>query len=446
MKHSSLCLILLALLPAIARADDPLPSWNDGESKSAIIEFVQRVTDESHKDFVPVPERIAVFDNDGTLWCEAPLPPQVAFVFDEVKRMAKEKPSMKNDPAVQAVLTGDAEALLADGHKGLLKVAAITHAGLTIDEFNDRVDAWLKTATHPRFKLPYNSTIYLPMLEVLEYLRANGFETWIVSGGGQDFMRVFAEETYGIVPQQIIGSHAKLEYELRDGVPTLTKTLDSIFVDDKEGKPVGIERFIGRRPIACFGNSDGDQAMLEYTTIGNPLPSFGLIVRHTDDKREYAYDSEPPSSGRLVTALKAAPERHWTVVDMAKDWNSMFPQGKPMENKAVSLKATSWQAITIKGQPTHPDVKPDLTFDEAGRVGGSTGVNRIFGPYTVDGAKISFGQLATTRRAGPPDLMQQETQFQQALGKVATYAIEDSKLKLLDADGSAIIELSANEE
>lgn len=426
----------------MASAQDPLPSWNDGPTKSAIIDFVQRVTDKSHEDFVAIPDRIAVFDNDGTLWCEAPLPPQAAFAFDEVKRMAAEKPSMKDDPAVQAVLKGDAEALLADGHKGLIKVAAMTHAGLTIGEFNQRVAAWIKTAKHPKFDRLYTTTVFQPMLEVLDYFRANDFETWIVSGGGQGFMRVFAEATYGIPPQQIVGSHGKLKYDFKDGVPTLTKTLDSIFVDDKEGKPVGIARFIGRRPIACFGNSDGDEAMLQYTTIDNPLPSLGVIVHHTDAEREYAYDAKPPSSGTLVTALQAAPERGWNVVNMARDWKIVFPE----ENSNMQLEGTTWQAVTIKGQPTNSDVKPDLTFDKEGKVGGSTGVNRIFGSYTIDGDKLSFGQLATTRRAGPSPLMQQESDFQQALGEVAGYSIEGGKLKLKNADGVVVMVLKKKEK
>ena len=308
-----------------ALADDPLPGWNDGQAKQSIISFVERVTNESSDDFVPVAERIAVFDNDGTLWCEYPVPNQAAFAFDEIKRMLSDDPKWKDDPAVKALIEGDMKELLADGHKGLLRIVALTHAGITTEEFDRRVENWLDAATHPRFDVRYDQTTYQPMLELLAYLRANDFETWIVSGGGQDFMRVFSEKTYGIPPQQIVGSHGKLKYELKDGVPTLTKTLDALFVDDKEGKPVGIAQFIGRRPIAAFGNSNGDQAMLEYTTIGNANPSFGLIVHHTDSAREYAYDSKPSGSGELTTALTAAGNNGWTVVDMARDWKTVFP-------------------------------------------------------------------------------------------------------------------------
>ena len=303
------CFVLgIALTSCLTiNAQDPLPSWNAGPTKQAVLEFVKQVTQEGSPQFVPPAERIAVFDNDGTLWCEYPVPNQAAFGFDEVQRMLPENPAWKDDDAVRALIDGDLAALMADHHRGLLEVLSLSHADMTTVEFDRRVTDWLGSARHPRFQRPYTETVYQPMLEVLEHLRANGFETWIVSGGGQDFMRVFAEETYGIPPQQVIGSHGQLKYELKDGKPTLTKTLETLFVDDKEGKPVGIAQFIGRRPIAAFGNSDGDQAMLEYTTIDNPRPSFGLIVHHTDADREYAYDANPKGSGKLVTALAAAP-------------------------------------------------------------------------------------------------------------------------------------------
>ena len=308
-----------------ADTGDPLPSWNEGKTKAAIIAFVHRVTDENSADFVPVPERIATFDNDGTLWCENPLPFQAIFAADEIKRLLPEHPEWKENASVQAFLKRDVAALTADHYRGLLEVIALTHAGITTDEFDQRVRNWLSTTQHPRFKRPYNQCIYQPMLELLTYLRANGFQTWIVSGGGQDFMRVFADQTYGIPPEQVVGSHGQVKFEMKDGKPTLIKTLDTLFVDDKEGKPVGIHQFIGRRPIAAFGNSDGDQAMIEYTTIDNPNPSFGLIVHHTDAQREYAYDAKPKSSGKLITALEAAPKHGWTVVDMKEDWKQVFP-------------------------------------------------------------------------------------------------------------------------
>lgn len=304
---------------------DRLASWNDGPSKQAIVAFVEKVTKEGSPDFVAEADRIAVFDNDGTLWCENPLPFQAIFAADEINRLMPEHPEWKDNAAIQAFEKKDVETLLADHYKGLLEILAITHAGVTTDEFDRRVKSWLATAKHPRFNRPYNQCVYQPMLELLNYLRANGFQTWIVSGGGQDFMRVFAKETYGIPPQQIVGSYTRAKFEIRDGKPTLVKTMDAVFVDDKAGKPVGIDQFIGQRPIAAFGNSDGDQAMLEYTTIDNPRPSFGLLVHHTDAEREYAYDANPKSSGKLVTALEAAPKYGWTVVDMKQDWRDVFP-------------------------------------------------------------------------------------------------------------------------
>lgn len=315
----------LATFTSSVTAADPLPSWTDGPAKQSIVDFVTSVTDIDADTFVRPSERIAVFDNDGTLWPEAPMPFQVAFAFDEVKRRVRSEPNLATDPMVQAALRGDVPKLLAGKHHdGLMQILAITHAGMTTAEFDLRVNDWLATAKHPRFQKPYDALTYQPMQEVLAYLRANDFECFIVSGGGADFMRVWSERVYGIPPQNVVGSMGQAKYELRDGEPTLIKTLDHLFVDDKEGKPVGIHQFIGRRPIACFGNSDGDQAMLEYTTIKNPHPSFGLIVHHTDADREYAYDANPTSSGKLTTALESAPKRGWTVVDMKTDWNTIW--------------------------------------------------------------------------------------------------------------------------
>lgn len=324
--------VLLGGLPAIApekKPADPLPSWADGPAKKAVLDFVAKVTMEGGPDFVPAAERVAVFDNDGTLWPENPLPFQAAYVFDELKRRTPKEPKLAEDEMVKAALAGDVAKLLeGPHHDGLMRIAALTHAGMTTDEFKASVEGWIKTAKHPKFGVPYDELAYQPMLEVLAHLRANGFKTFIVSGGGADFMRVWAERVYGIPPEQIVGSTARTKFELRDGVPTLVKTLDHLFIDDKAGKPVGIHQFIGRRPIACFGNSDGDQAMLQYTTMKNPRPSFGLIVHHTDDVREYAYDAKPKSSGKLIDALKEAPDRGWTVVNMKEDWKTVFPPKK----------------------------------------------------------------------------------------------------------------------
>jgi phosphoglycolate phosphatase-like HAD superfamily hydrolase len=324
---SVLLMVLGLLLSAQARAENPLPSWNDGPSKQAILSFVEKVTKEGSPDFVPVAERIAVFDNDGCLWPENPMPFQVAFAFDEVNRLAAEKPELKDDPMVQALLAGDIARLLeGKHHEGLLHIIGLTHAGMTTEEFARRVSDWLASAKHPKFGRPYDQLTYQPMQEVLRHLRANGFKTFIVSGGGADFMRVWSERVYGIPPEQVVGSTARVTYELRDTGPVLVKTLDHLFVDDKAGKPAGIHQFIGRRPIAVFGNSDGDKQMLEYGTISNPRPSLGVIVRHTDAEREYQYDVNPKSSGTLVEALKDAPMRGWIVVSMKDEWNQIFSE------------------------------------------------------------------------------------------------------------------------
>ena len=300
-----------------------LPSWNETPARQMIIDFVTQVTTEGHATFVPPAERIAVFDNDGTLWPENPAPFQLLFVLDEIKRLAPQLPEWKENATIQAALTADIAALKEQGKHAAMELLAATHAGITTDDFNDRVRNWLRTATHPRFQRPYVELAYAPMLEVLDYLRANNFQTWIVSGGGADFMRVFAEETYGIPPERVVGSFGPVHYEIREGVPVLLKDVGMPFVDDKEGKPVGIHRQIGRRPIACFGNSDGDKAMMEWTTMG-PRRGLGVLIHHTDAEREYAYDAAPKSSGKLIEALADAPQRGWTVVDMQNDFAQIF--------------------------------------------------------------------------------------------------------------------------
>ncbi len=306
-------------------AVDPLPSWNDGPAKRGVLVFVARVTTRGSTDFLPQSDRIAVFDNDGTLWPEKPMPFQAAFAIDELKRCTRTEPRLASDPMVQAALSGDLEKLLQGDHlDGLMQVLALTHAGMTVDEFRDAVEAWFKSAKHPRFGRPYDELTYQPMQELLRYLRANGFKNFIVSGGGADFMRVWVERVYGIPPEQVVGSTARTKFELRESGPVLTKTLDYLFVNDGQGKPSGIHQFIGRRPTVCAGNSDGDHAMLQYTTRNNPRPGLGLILHHTDDVREYAYDAETQSSGKLVEALEEAPRRGWLVVDMKQDWNAMF--------------------------------------------------------------------------------------------------------------------------
>lgn len=321
--HVLLAIATLVTQHGACPADDPLPSWHDGAAKTAIVSFVRAVSSEEHPDFVPRPERIAVFDNDGTLWPENPLPFQLAYAIDEIKRLSPEHPEWANDVVVQATLKGDLSTVLKGGHEALLHLIALSHSGVTTDEFSERVSNWLKSARHPRFGRPYNELTYAPMVELLTYMRANGFRTYIVSGGGVDFMRVWAEQAYGIPPEQIIGSYLDAEYQFDAEQPIVMKKPEVAFVDDKAGKPVAIHRFIGRRPIACFGNSDGDKQMLEWTTIGRS-PAFGAIVHHTDRDREYAYDANPKSSGRLVEALADAPTRGWLMIDMKRDWKVVF--------------------------------------------------------------------------------------------------------------------------
>jgi phosphoglycolate phosphatase-like HAD superfamily hydrolase len=315
--------------PALAQAD-PLPSWNEGPAKSAIIDFVTRVTHEVGPDFIEAAERIATFDNDGTLWAEQPIYFQVAFALDRVKALAPDHPEWKDTQPFKAVIEGDPEAIAALGEKGLLQVMAATHAGMTTVAFEASVAEWLRTARHARFGRPYDSLVYQPMLELLGYLRANGFKTFIVSGGGVEFMRVFTERTYGIPPEQVVGSSGVTRFEMRpDGTPVLIKEPKVEFIDDGPGKPSGINRFIGRRPILAFGNSDGDRQMLEWTAAGNGARFMGL-VRHTDAEREYAYDRRS-HVGRLDKALDEAERRGWVVVDMARDWKSVFPAAPPSE-------------------------------------------------------------------------------------------------------------------
>jgi phosphoglycolate phosphatase-like HAD superfamily hydrolase len=311
----------LSGIPAHAQPD-PLPSWNEGATKQAITAFVARVTTEGGPDFVPVDQRIATFDNDGTLWIEQPMYVQLAFILDRVKELAPQNPDWKGKQPFQAVLDGDMKALAASGEKGLVELMAATHAGMTTDEFHKIVSDWLTTARDPRFKRPYIELVYQPMIELLAFLRANGFKTFIVSGGGIEFMRPWAEQVYGIPPEQVVGSSIKTRFEMRDGRPTLFRLPEINFIDDKAGKPVGINGHIGRRPIAAFGNSDGDLEMLQCTTMSGAA-RFGLIVRHTDAEREYAYDRES-HVGRLEKALDAAALNKWTVVDMKNDWKRVF--------------------------------------------------------------------------------------------------------------------------
>lgn len=323
---TALMVVALLFVPVAAQADDPLPSWNDTPTKRSIVSFVQAVTDPDSKSFVKPSERIATFDNDGTLWVEQPMYTQLAFALDRVKALAPEHPEWKDKAPFKAALAGDLKALLATGTEGVLQVSITPSAGLTTEEYAKTVVDWLATARHPRFKRPYTECVYQPMLELLGYLRANGFKTFIVSGGGIEFMRPWTEKVYGVPREKVVGSSVKTRFEISNGTSAVVRLNEVNFIDDKAGKPIGINSHIGRRPIAAFGNSDGDLEMLQYTTTGDGK-RFGLIVHHTDAEREYAYDRKS-LFGRLDKALDQAKQRGWIVVDMKKDWKVIFPFDK----------------------------------------------------------------------------------------------------------------------
>jgi haloacid dehalogenase-like hydrolase len=316
-------IVTVLIAPFVFAADpEPLPSWNDTGPKQAIVQFVGKVTTEGSPDFVPVAERIAVFDNDGTLWAEQPLYFQALFAFDCVKQLAAQHPQWKTTEPFASVLRGDMKGALAGGEHALLELVMATHAGMTTDEFDKIVREWITTARHPTTGKLYTEMVYQPMMELMAYLRANSFKTYIVSGGGVEFMRPWVERVYGVPPEQVVGSSIKTRYELRDGQPVLARLPELNFIDDKEGKPVGIQQHIGRRPTMAFGNSDGDFQMLEWTMAGTG-PRFALMVHHTDAVREYAYDRES-HIGKLARGLDEGPKRGWTIVSMKDDWKRIY--------------------------------------------------------------------------------------------------------------------------
>ncbi|MBN8596323.1 MAG: haloacid dehalogenase-like hydrolase [Planctomycetes bacterium] len=342
----NLLLAAILILAPLTRAADPLPSWNDTAPKKEIIAFVQEVTKEGSPFFVAPEERIATFDNDGTLWCEQPLYVQGVFALDRVKELAPGHPKWKDQEPFKSILAGNLKEALAGGDKALLELIAATHSGMTVEAFEKIVTDWLATAKHPRFKQPYTKCIYQPMVELAAYLRANGFKTYIVSGGGVEFMRPWTEKAYGIPPSQVVGSRGKTKFQMTDSGPELFKLPEVDFIDDGPGKPIGINQQIGRRPIIACGNSDGDLEMLQWTTMvdwpplsgglrlrRDPPPNrFGLIVHHTDGIREYAYDRNS-HIGKLDKALDEAPKRGWTVVSMKDDWKTIFPFPSPEPEK-----------------------------------------------------------------------------------------------------------------
>jgi hypothetical protein len=315
-------MLLLAALPVAAQID-PLPSWNEGAAKRSIIDFVRATTTPENADFVPPAERIAVFDNDGTLWAEQPLYFQAFFTFDRIRALAPQHPEWQTQEPFASILKGDIKTALAGGEHALLEMVMATHAGMTTDEFDAIVTDWISTAKHPTTGKRYTQMIYQPMLEVLAYLRANGFKTFIVSGGGIDFMRPWTAGIYGVPPEQVVGSSGKTKFELRDGKPVLIKLPEVNFIDDKGGKPVGIHQHIGQQPIIAFGNSDGDMQMLQWTTAGSGK-RLGLYVHHDDAQREWAYDRQS-SVGRLDAGLDAAQKEGWVVISMQNDWRQIYP-------------------------------------------------------------------------------------------------------------------------
>jgi hypothetical protein len=327
-RRTILAISLLAALPGIAVAQapttDPLPSWNDGPARHAIIDFVTRVTTDGSPDFVPPAERVATFDNDGTLWTEQPVYFQLAFAFDRVKALVRERPDLRTKQPFKALLAGDKQGVAATGEKGLLDIIAASHTGISTEEFSKLVLDWTANARHSRFNRPYTELVFQPMLELLAYLRANGFKTFVVSGGGIEFMRPWMEKVYGIPPEQVVGSSGVVKLQTNgNGKPELMKLAKVEFIDDGPGKPVGIHRFIGRRPIFAFGNSDGDLQMLQWTMAG-PGARFAALVHHTDAEREYAYDRNS-KVGKLDKALDEATAKRWIVVDMKHDWKVIFP-------------------------------------------------------------------------------------------------------------------------
>ncbi len=317
--------VLALLCAAAVHAADPLPSWNDGTAKQSIVRFVDQVTTKGAPTFVPPAERIATFDNDGTLWGEQPMYVQAFFIFDRIKALAPQHPEWQTQEPFASVLKGNIKGALAGGEHALVEMGMATHAGMTTEEFDKIVSDWIATARHPKTGKLYTEMVYQPMLELLNYLRDNGFKTYIVSGGGVEFMRPWTERVYGIPPEHVVGSSILTQFEMRDGKPVLVRLPKIDFVDDSVGKPVGIQMRIGRRPIAAFGNSDGDLQMLQWTAAGSG-PRFCLYVHHTDAAREWAYDRES-SVGKLDKGLDEAKAKGWTVVDMKQDWKVIYPTG-----------------------------------------------------------------------------------------------------------------------
>jgi len=447
----TLCLVVASIVcsaaytTTIACAAEALPSWNDGAARKSVVEFVAKVTKEGGPDFVPPAERIAVFDNDGTLWAEQPMYFQAFFIFDRIKQLAPQHPEWKEKEPFASVLKGDLKSALAGGEHALVEMAMATHAGTTTEEFDRIVRDWIAAAKHPKTKRPYTEMVYQPMLELLTYLRANGFKTFIVSGGGIEFMRPWAEHVYGIPPEQIIGSSIKTRYEVREGKPILLRLPELNFIDDKAGKPVGIQQHIGRRPLIAFGNSDGDFQMLEWTTSG-PGKRLGLIVHHDDSEREWAYDRKS-SIGRLDRGLDEAGRRGWVVVSIKNDWKRVFAfdvvdgSAAPSANNLTGVK---WRVLELSGQQIATSLheeQPFILFDAAKRQAtGYAGCNRFFGGYELEGSMVKFGPIGATKRTCPDREEVIETEFFKVLNATRSWRIEEGNLQLLN-DGHVLARL-----
>ncbi|TCK02694.1 heat shock protein HslJ [Marinobacterium mangrovicola] len=427
--------------PAWAASADPLPSWNSGAAKDSIIEFVDNVTDPESGQYLPPAKRIATFDNDGTLWSEKPLYFQFYFALDRLKAMAPEHPEWQTTEPFASYLAGDVDKMVAHGEEGVLKVVAATHAGQTTEEFRQAAEQWLKTARHGSTGKLFTEMAFQPMLELLDYLRESDFKTFIVSGGGVDFIRSFAEEVYGIPPYQVVGSSIKATYEVRDGKPVMVKQPEIAFVDDKEGKPVGIHQYIGARPVLAFGNSDGDYQMLDWVTSGEG-PSLGLLLHHTDALREWSYDRKS-LVGTLDHGLDDADEKGWVLVDMKQDWNSVYPE-KPADPTQAQLFDHSWRIEYIEGRGVVDNSPAAIDFAPDARVSGNSSCNSFSGQFSIAGGDLSFGQLVSTRRACIDSLMEQENRFLNALGLVQQWHISpEGWLFLMDETGYVIMRASA---
>ena len=444
-----LLIVVVALASACSQstpATDPLPSWNDGDARRAILDFVARVTREGAPDFVPVAERIATFDNDGTLWGEQPVYAQVAFALDRVKAMAPQHPEWQQSQPFKGVLEGDMHAVTATGERGLLEIMAATHVGTTTEAFDALVREWIGTARHPRTRRLYTEMVYQPMLEVLAYLRSNGFKTFIVSGGGVEFMRPWVERVYGIPPEQVVGSRVKVKYEVRDNRPVLLRLPEVDLLDDRAGKPVGIHQMIGRRPILSFGNSDGDFEMLEWTTAG-PGARLALIVHHTDAQREWAYD-RTSHIGQLARALDEAPKRGWMLVDMQRDWKTIYP---PSAAAGAPQKAGAFLVGSYAGVLPCADCRgiyTSLTLHVNGRLQTGAGTFSLSEEYldTPDGnRRFDTSGRWNILRGTPTDLdaTVYQLDFDGVARTIYVRRVGDQVLQLLDRE-QRMIQSAAN--